>query len=228
MNSTVRTYVCGQNSPVYQGFINWIGTFESKEKIFSKNEISDYWGIGERFGIVPVSETKAYWAGAIYQKKIADNNENLYKFELNKIFRFWPNPIGKIIKDTPLKSIKKIYIHDHDPIQTWHKNNVLLIGDASHAALPTSGQGACQALEDAWHLSQCLKIDSVDIKIVFQNFTLKRLKKTSIINKIGRNIAADLFNDSKVFCKNRNTEAQGINYEALAYSMARTWRSDLY
>src|SRR2546427_6898604 len=39
---------------------------------------------------------------------------------------------------------------------TWSRANVLLIGDAAHAPLPTSGQGACQALEDAWHLARCI------------------------------------------------------------------------
>lgn len=36
-----------------------------------------------------------------------------------------------------------------DPLKTWHRGRVILIGDAAHAMLPTQGQGASQAIEDA-------------------------------------------------------------------------------
>jgi 2-polyprenyl-6-methoxyphenol hydroxylase-like FAD-dependent oxidoreductase len=35
------------------------------------------------------------------------------------------------------------------PRRTLHRCNVVLVGDAAHAMLPTLGQGACQAIEDA-------------------------------------------------------------------------------
>jgi 2-polyprenyl-6-methoxyphenol hydroxylase-like FAD-dependent oxidoreductase len=38
---------------------------------------------------------------------------------------------------------------DSRPPRTLHRGNVVLAGDAAHAMLPTVGQGACQALEDA-------------------------------------------------------------------------------
>jgi len=54
MNSTVRRYVLGDNKPIYQSFINWIGVYKSEEVMFPTMDISDYWGVGERFGIVPI------------------------------------------------------------------------------------------------------------------------------------------------------------------------------
>ncbi|CBF78813.1 FAD-dependent monooxygenase [Aspergillus nidulans FGSC A4] len=40
-------------------------------------------------------------------------------------------------------------LHDINPLRTWYRGRVLLIGDAAHAMLPTQGQGASQAIEDA-------------------------------------------------------------------------------
>ena len=40
-------------------------------------------------------------------------------------------------------------LRDLDPLDTWHFGRVILIGDAAHAMLPTQGQGASQAIEDA-------------------------------------------------------------------------------
>lgn len=38
---------------------------------------------------------------------------------------------------------------DTEPLRRWHSGRVILIGDAAHAMLPTQGQGANQAIEDA-------------------------------------------------------------------------------
>ncbi|KAJ1563086.1 hypothetical protein HK405_002097 [Cladochytrium tenue] len=43
-----------------------------------------------------------------------------------------------------------------DPLPTWHKQNVVLIGDASHAILPWVGQGGALSIEDAEVLSTML------------------------------------------------------------------------
>lgn len=40
-------------------------------------------------------------------------------------------------------------LRDIDPLRTWYKGRVILIGDAAHAMLPTQGQGASQSVEDA-------------------------------------------------------------------------------
>ncbi|KAL4812251.1 hypothetical protein BDW67DRAFT_193742 [Aspergillus spinulosporus] len=40
-------------------------------------------------------------------------------------------------------------LRDLDPLQTWYRGRAILIGDAAHAMLPTQGQGASQAIEDA-------------------------------------------------------------------------------
>ncbi|KGJ97539.1 FAD-dependent monooxygenase [Colwellia psychrerythraea] len=227
MNSITRNYVNADNLPVYQGFINWIGVFESSDKIFNDISVADYWGVGERFGIVPVSSHKAYWAGGIVEEKIGDRNSTNYKDELTAIFNHWPTPIANIINNTPISSINKLYIHDHNPIKNWHKNNALLIGDAAHAALPTSGQGACQALEDAWHLANSLKAHAENISLAFDHFTQLRLDKTTGITMGGRQLAAAIFNRDAEFCQQRNLDAKANNYQNLVMGMAKIWGSGL-
>jgi FAD-dependent urate hydroxylase len=54
--------------------------------------------------------------------------------------------------------VKLIPVHDVDPVACWHRANLLMPGDAAHASLPTSGQGASQAwtTPGIWHLPRCL------------------------------------------------------------------------
>ena len=227
MNSLTREYVKGDNTPKYQGFINWVGIIKSKNDIFTNLSVSDYWGIGKRFGIVPISKNQAYWAGGMTSKNIETKNPSLYKNELLHEFKDWPSNVLNIIKNTKDSGINKIYVHDHDPLSTWHKNNVILIGDCAHAALPTSGQGACQALEDAWHLASCLKENSNNLTHAFESFTKIRIKKTNNITMGGRALAFSIFNDDKEFCLKRNIHSQNTNGHKQASAMANLWLENL-
>ncbi len=227
MKSLARKYVSGSNAPIYQGFINWVGVIEHESVNFAELSVSDYWGIGERFGIVPVSKTKAYWAGGAVSKNINEIDPNKYKAELNSIFNGWSDIIAKVINGTPQSRINKIYVHDHDPINLWHKNNLVLMGDAAHSPLPTSGQGACQALEDAWHLTKCLKDNSNDITKAFMLFTELRKSKTSGITMGGRQLASSIFNQDAEFCKHRNIASKNTNYQKAVVGMAKGWSNGL-
>lgn len=226
MASPTRKYVLGENKPVYQGFINWIGVFESKKKIF-QDIVNDYWGIGERFGIVPISENKAYWAGGISSEKIGSKNPSYYKKELQSIFSSWPALVNRMISKTSTSRINKIYVHDHNPVNVWHKKNVIVIGDAAHAPLPTSGQGACQALEDGWHLANCLTNNCANIDHAFTQFTRLRSEKTASIIAAGRGLASSLYNSNPEFCRERNENSKNTDYVHVAASMAKAWSQGL-
>lgn len=227
MKSFSRKYVNGSNAPIYQGFINWVGVFEHESINFTDYSVSDYWGTGERFGIVPVSKNKAYWAGGVVSENISELKPDEYKSELKMLFNHWPDIITKIINETPQSRINKIYVHDHDPIDRWHKNNVVLLGDAAHSPLPTSGQGACQALEDAWHLTKCIKENTHDIAKAFNQFTQLRKLKTSGITMGGRHLASSIFNQDAEFCKSRDLASKNTNYQSSVIGMAKAWASGL-
>lgn len=69
----------------------------------------------------------------------------------------WQDPVIQAILDcvTKLHAVDHIYPTYTTPeLPTWQKDNLVLIGDAAHALQPSSGQGACQALED----SECLAL----------------------------------------------------------------------
>jgi len=227
MNSISRSFVCSDNQPVYQHFINWIGVFESREEIFTDRSVKDFWGVGERFGIVPVNATTAYWAGGAAASDIGSRDPDFYKPELLSLFENWPDPIPRIIRETHHEAINKIYVHDHRPVDVWHRDNVLMIGDAAHAPLPTSGQGACQALEDAWHLANLVEQDHSNIEKTFATFTNLRQKKTTGIIMSGRQLASSLFSADPDYCRQRNENSKHTDFTGVAAAMAKGWMSGL-
>lgn len=227
MNSAARSYVYGNNKPVYQGFSNWVGVFETTQPMFDDRVVRDYWGVGARFGVVPISPQQAYWAGALAEPTMGDIAPASYKSELLSLFKDWPEPITAIINGSRLSEINKIYVHDHEPIDVWYRDNVLLIGDAAHAALPTSGQGACQAMEDAWHLAQLLKAGRNNLSKTLEDFTQLRTAKTRGITMGARQFAISLFNTDPDYCEQRNRRSQSSDYNAAVDSMAIGWGDGL-
>jgi 2-polyprenyl-6-methoxyphenol hydroxylase-like FAD-dependent oxidoreductase len=231
MNSPCRAYVHGENSPKFQGFINWIGVWENCEEplskdLLSKISVSDYWGVGTRFGIVPIDDKKLYWAGGVCADTVGTKDPSLYKEELFQLFKDWPDPIPRLIEESELRRINKVYVHDHDPIDLWHKKSVLLIGDAAHAPLPTSGQGACQALEDAWHLGNCFKRGS-DITEIFEAFTALRKSKTRGTTMGARSLAQFIFSEDEQHCRERDETSKNNDYRAMITGMAQGWSAGL-
>jgi len=227
MASMARRFVAGHNTPVYQRFVNWIGVCESPDVSFDVDEIADYWGIGERFGIVPVSAHVAYWAGGAVADAVGARAPASYRHELDARFGTWPAPVRAVIAHTPPERINKIWVHDHDPIAVWHRDNVILVGDAAHAALPTSGQGACQALEDAWHLADCLVRDPGDVPRALRTFTGIRLGKTTNITRGGRALAASIFGADGATYQERDRISRHTDFAAAAEAMAAGWGQGL-
>jgi 2-polyprenyl-6-methoxyphenol hydroxylase-like FAD-dependent oxidoreductase len=47
--------------------------------------------------------------------------------------------------------------HDLPTVRVWRRERMVIIGDAAHAASPSSGQGASMAIEDGIVLARCLR-----------------------------------------------------------------------
>lgn len=76
--------------------------------------------------------------------------------KLDRVFSEFHIDILNIISATTKEQIIVSDIIDLKPIDKWQDENVCLIGDAAHATTPNLGQGACQAIEDAYVLGKLL------------------------------------------------------------------------
>ncbi|MCU1663721.1 MAG: monooxygenase FAD-binding protein [Pseudonocardia sp.] len=65
-------------------------------------------------------------------------------------------PASEIIRSTPGELVGWT-TYDLPSVRTWHRDRMIVIGDAAHATSPASGQGASMAVEDAVELARCLR-----------------------------------------------------------------------
>jgi FAD-dependent urate hydroxylase len=82
------------------------------------------------------------------------------------------SPAVDIIRATPGR-LAGWATYDLPPVPTWHKGQMVIIGDAAHATAPSSGQGASMAIEDAVVLARCLR-DLPDIGQALAAYDLLR------------------------------------------------------
>jgi 2-polyprenyl-6-methoxyphenol hydroxylase-like FAD-dependent oxidoreductase len=66
------------------------------------------------------------------------------------------SPAVEIIRSTP-GNLTGWATYDLPSVPTWHRESMIIIGDAAHATAPSSGQGASMAIEDAIVLARCLR-----------------------------------------------------------------------
>ncbi|WP_180899755.1 FAD-dependent oxidoreductase [Martelella soudanensis] len=62
----------------------------------------------------------------------------------------------------------------------WHKDRIVLIGDAAHAFLPHLGQGAAQAIEDGIVLAECLAEDAT-CEQAFKRYIDRRYERCRMV-----------------------------------------------
>ncbi|KAF8940698.1 hypothetical protein BGZ58_005234 [Dissophora ornata] len=63
--------------------------------------------------------------------------------------------LGDLINATPKELISKVYLEEK-LFETWTYGRIALMGDACHKMLPSAGQGAINAMQDAVIIANCL------------------------------------------------------------------------
>ncbi|HEX3858536.1 MAG TPA: FAD-dependent monooxygenase, partial [Pseudolabrys sp.] len=73
---------------------------------------------------------------------------------LRREFAGWDPRIGQLLAQ--VQSTFRWALYDREPLQTWTKGRLTLLGDAAHPMLPHLGQGANQSIEDGMALATIL------------------------------------------------------------------------
>jgi 2-polyprenyl-6-methoxyphenol hydroxylase-like FAD-dependent oxidoreductase len=177
LKSVVRNQLFEKSTLRNANQICWRGICEVDLPQKYHNELNEAWGKGKRFGFVKISDKKVYWYALVNSKNVKANEVNLIEF-----FSEFHIDILNIISATTKEQIIVSDIIDLKPIDKWQSENVCLIGDAAHATTPNLGQGACQAIEDAYVLGKLLD-SGLAIENTFKEYeNLRRKKAHTIVN----------------------------------------------
>lgn len=178
INSKVREFIY-PNIPIRKAnqlCLRGVIDFELPEQF--RHELNESWGTTERFGFVQIEKNKVYW----YALKSFEKSPNEFSFsQLEDSFSNYHPLILEIIKSSNKEQVNTAEIADLTPTDKWFKNNICLIGDAIHATTPNIGQGACQAIEDAYVIAECL--NKYNINTAFSTYKNQRIEKAHQVVK---------------------------------------------
>lgn len=180
LRSKVRSELFGQQPPIYRDFTTWRGLTNHVPDSYRPGYIREFLGQGKGFGFMMLGQGRMYW----YAAALAPENQSDAligrKKELENMFQNWFDSIPELIAATDETDIIKTNLYDRIPALPWSKQNITLVGDAAHPTLPTLGQGACMALEDALIVTKCL-VEYSSPATAFQHYESQRFSRTKSI-----------------------------------------------
>lgn len=130
-----------------------------------------------RFLFLPLNDSKIFWLAVQEENNFnIDSSSSLKSYLLETYKNFHPIVIEMLTK-TPESDIIQNKLADIEPnYKNWYKNNTVFIGDSIHATTPNLGQGACQAIEDAYTLGLCLKNNLENPYSKYQEIRVKKVE----------------------------------------------------
>ena len=107
------------------------------------------------------------------------------------VFGHWSGLVADVVHAAG--PIRRWALHDREPLTTWSRDRLTVLGDAAHPMLPFMAQGANQAIEDAVDLAACLAgATSADVPAALARYEALRSPRTGAIQQGSRGNAGFL------------------------------------
>ncbi len=178
IHSAIRQQILPRSTPRYSGYTCWRAVMDnSKLKI---DQSSETWGTKGRFGIAPLANDQLYWFACINATRNDPKMGAMKVLDLLANFKDYHDPIPQILERTENHQLIWNDIIDIRPIDQFAFDRIVLMGDAAHATTPNLGQGACQAIEDAYVLADEMA-KSEEYSNAFRAFEKRRIDRTNFI-----------------------------------------------
>jgi len=138
------------------------------------------WG-GPGFHIVhyPLRHNALFNIVAVFRSSTAADKGEVasYRAELEQTYQDAHPSMRALIAMMDLRWRRPVA--DRDPVRHWHKDRIVLLGDAAHAPLQSLAQGACMAIEDGLCLAEMIAATDGDFAAAFRRFEAARLTRTA-------------------------------------------------
>jgi salicylate hydroxylase len=158
IHSELRPYVFPPSRPVFHGTISYRG-------LVARERLSDWpmdrwqmWaGPSKHFLVFPVRHgTMVNYVGFVPTDEEMKESWSAPgdPDALRREFEGWDPRIGAVLEQ--VDTCFRWALYDREPLPTWTRGRLTLLGDAAHPMLPHLGQGANQGIEDGMALATIL------------------------------------------------------------------------
>ncbi|MDM5327622.1 FAD-dependent monooxygenase [Neobacillus sp. CF12] len=178
VRSKVRNLVFGEIEPSFVGQAVWRYTLKRPSDL---DNITMFYGRKAKAGIVPMTKDSCY----VFVVTAEPGNPWKQEDQLDVLMREAFQEFGGLIAELSeqITDPKEVV---YRPLETlivekpWHRERVLLIGDAAHATVPHLAQGAAMAIEDALVLAELLQSDN-PVSDILDEFMDRRFERCKFV-----------------------------------------------
>ncbi len=187
IHSAVRTAMLGQEKPVFTGVVAYraVVPADRLEGVSNLNAFTKWWGPNPSTQIVtfPLNLGKDIFIFATTPQDSWRYESWTQPGDIDELRSMYTDfhPEARALLDA-CDSVLKSALYVRDPLPSWSKGNMTLLGDAAHPMMPFMAQGAGMAIEDAIVLSRCLEGATKDtVPERLEKYQSLRLERTSKI-----------------------------------------------
>jgi salicylate hydroxylase len=230
IHSEVRPHVFPPSKPVFHGTISYRGLVSCERLPDWPTDRWEMWaGPKKHFLVFPVRHgTMVNYVGFVPTDEEMKESWSAPgdPDRLRREFEGWDPRIGRV-----LKQVDKCFrwaLYDREPLPTWSKGRLTLLGDAAHPMLPHLGQGANQSIEDGMALATILsRIDNPQVPAALRAYERLRRERVAEVQLGARqhglrvdSMVADLAVRDAELAAHAQFRAQLYSYDVVPHAAA--------
>lgn len=150
-------------------------------------EACEYYGPNGRFGVIRSDINQTYWFFVSKAVPPATRAVPVDPAWLMDQLRDWPAFARELVVATPQDQMPQVALNDRAPAKHWGNGRVLLAGDTAHPMLPNFGQGANQAIEDAYAIGLGLERGKAGLDLAQFYSDMRKRKADGIVKQNRQN-----------------------------------------
>jgi 2-polyprenyl-6-methoxyphenol hydroxylase-like FAD-dependent oxidoreductase len=188
IHSTLQQFVAAPIAPVFSGSVAYRGVISAASVSWPPGAMRNWLGAGKHFLVFPVRANELLnYVGFVRSGEPMKESWSAADgpADLSQAFAGWDPMVGAIIAQ--VNTMFRSGLYDRDPLSSWTRGRLTLLGDAAHPMLPHTGQGANQAIEDGVALASVLsRADSASAPRALLIYEQLRRERTAEVQRISR------------------------------------------
>ncbi|MDZ4091134.1 MAG: NAD(P)/FAD-dependent oxidoreductase [Arthrobacter sp.] len=187
IKSTVREQLFSDKGPVFSGEHAYrvVISADDAHGMVTDDNLRMYMGRGTKVYLLPLRHRNQMSFDITALNPDGTWAPAITKEELLKTVEGFDERIVDIARGLDMDAVNIRAVYDIDPVDTWHTDSVVLMGDAAHSMLHHQGQGANSAIEDAGALADALA-EAGSVKEALALFQATRKPVTDELQRISR------------------------------------------
>lgn len=187
IKSTVREQLFSDKGPVFSGEHAYrvVISADDAHGMVTDDNLRMYIGKGTKVYLLPLRHRNQMSFDITALNPDSTWAPAITKDELLKTVEGFDERIVTIARGLDMDTVNIRAVYDIDPVENWHTDSVVLMGDAAHSMLHHQGQGANSAIEDAGALADAIA-QAGSVKEALALFQATRKPVTDELQRISR------------------------------------------